>query len=57
MLPSVNVGWLGTEYSGEGWLKLKDCLAFMIHISSCNLAIFGFVPLDYFGCLSLMLDH
>jgi hypothetical protein len=34
MLAFVNVDWLGAEYSGEGWLKLKDCLAFMRHSSS-----------------------
>jgi hypothetical protein len=39
MLPSMNVDWLGTEYSGKGWLKLKDYLAFMRRSSSCNLAI------------------
>jgi hypothetical protein len=39
MLPSIYVDLLGIEYLGEGWLKLKDCLAFMRHNSSCNLTI------------------
>jgi hypothetical protein len=41
-LHSVNVDWLGTVYSGEGWLKLKDCFAYMVRSSSCNFAIFAF---------------
>jgi hypothetical protein len=33
---------MGTEYSGKGWLKFKDCLAFMRRNSSCNSAISDF---------------
>jgi hypothetical protein len=25
-LPFVCVDWIGTEYSGDGWLKAEDCL-------------------------------
>jgi hypothetical protein len=36
---SLKLGWLGTVYSGEGWVKLKDCFAFRAHSSSFKLAI------------------
>jgi hypothetical protein len=35
-------GLVGTAYSGEGWLKLRDCFAFMVRSSSCNFAISAF---------------
>jgi hypothetical protein len=45
VLPSVNADWLGTAYSGGGWLKLRNCFAFMVRSSSCNFVGLG-VRLD-----------
>jgi hypothetical protein len=39
---SLKLGWLGTVYSGVGWLKLKDCFAFRARSSSFKLAISAF---------------
>jgi hypothetical protein len=35
-------GLVGHNILGEGWLKLRDCFAFMVRSSYCNFAISAF---------------